>query len=771
MPLIAIALLAPGAGVSLVAWLTIFDGRRPSADLALWKLMFGRAKAALEYGIPSMLVTLVAFSGSVDVPVRTVLLAAGSLIIGFPLMAGAFALYGREKFWSVFTTNVGFSSIRSVVIMAIGGGALYLLLQVPSGYLMGVGLLGLLMAVRSNMTDAQRQQVERIQTLELLAQALDARDPMTELHSQRVSDLASRLAEALGMSSLEIERIRVAGLLHDIGKIGVPDSVLKKAGKLDDSEWEAMRRHADVGADMIARHSALEPIAPWVRTHHERWNGSGYSRRIEGDDIPMGGRLLAVADSYDTITGPRVYRASVLTPVEAVNEISRSANVLYDPVVVDALRRLHGMPSLQPYREAGRLAPGEVTAGFSLLRQDRKFRLVATGMTVSSMGDPLTGIAVVLTAFALTHSAVAVAATYALRAVAAMLAGATLGGAADRFDRRRLIVAADTVRAIVLCALPFAAQFAHWSLFPGVLTLGAASAISQAAREAAIPQLVKHEDIPNANAVIAGATTTAQAVGYPLAAVILWSTSSTTPMFLIDAVTFVIAAVLTSAAGNLGGGITSRSIGGALRTAWALPPVRFPLLIAGAGALLISMTLPALVVLAYQLASNGARAYTILEVVITIGMVAGAVILGRWRSIAVRLATIIGLLVMGALSLVVVVSPWLALTSLALLVASIGNQIYVVGNRSEIQQAVPGDRRGSVMATRAVIAETLVIVGAGIGGVLTGVIGGRATYSVVSIGLLVLGAMVWTRGSRLGRALPTPPPMQAVASDLKAEAH
>src|SRR5205823_13829578 len=111
MPLIAIALLAPGAGVSLVAWLTIFDGRRPSADLAPWKLMFGRAKTALEYGVPSMLIMLLPFSSSVDVPARTMLLAGASLVIGFPLMAGAFALYGREKFWSVFTTNVGFSSI------------------------------------------------------------------------------------------------------------------------------------------------------------------------------------------------------------------------------------------------------------------------------------------------------------------------------------------------------------------------------------------------------------------------------------------------------------------------------------------------------------------------------------------------------------------------------------------------------------------------------------------------------------------------------------
>ena len=770
MPLIAIALLAPGAGVSLAAWLTMFDGRRPSNDLATWKLMFGRAKAALEYGVPSMLITLLSLSGSIDVPVRTMLLAAGSLLIGFPLMAGGFALYGRESFWSVFSTNVGLSSIRSVVIMAIGGGALYMLLQMPAGYLMGVGLLGLLMAVRSNMTDAQRQQTERIQTLELLAQALDARDPMTELHSQRVSDLASRLAEALGMSPLETERMRVAGLLHDIGKIGVPDSVLKKAGRLDQDEWEAMRRHADLGADMIARHSALEPIAPWVRTHHERWNGSGYPLGIKRDQIPMGGRILAVADSYDTITGPRVYRPSVLSPMEAVNEISRSAGVLYDPLVVDALRRLHGLATLEPLAE-GPIASGEVTAGFDLVRRRPQFRLLTIAMTISSVGDPLTAIAIVVTAFALTHNAIAVAATYALRSLAAMTAAAALGGAADRLDRRRLIAGSDLVRAATLCAAPFAAHFATWTLFPAVVILGAAGALAQAAREAAVPHLMKPQEIPSANAVVAGATTVSQAVGYPLAALILWATASTTPMFLIDAGTFVLAAGLTLFAGALGGGVSSTRLAGALRATWAIPPSRFPLVVAGAGAFLISMTLPALVVLAYQLARDGARAYTILEVVITIGMVIGAVILGSWNRFAVRLATFLGLCVMGILSLLVAVSSFLALTSAALLIASIGNQLYVVGNRSEIQQAVPGDRRGSVMATRAVVAETLVIVGSGVGGVLTGIIGGRMTYALVALGLLLLGCMVWVRGSRLGRptALVSASSMPSPAIELSIE--
>ena len=100
-----------------------------------------------------------------------------------------------------------------------------------------------------------------------------------------------------------------------------------------------MRRHPDIGADMIAQHSALAEVAPIVRHHHERWDGSGYPAGLKGDVIPFGARILAVADSFDTITGTRLYRPSLMTPIEGVEDISRRANQWYDPNVVDALTR------------------------------------------------------------------------------------------------------------------------------------------------------------------------------------------------------------------------------------------------------------------------------------------------------------------------------------------------------------------------------------------------------------------------------------------------
>jgi putative nucleotidyltransferase with HDIG domain len=745
MPLIAIALLSPGSGVTIVAWIMIFDGRRPNRELELWKILFTRAKTALEFGIPSILVTFLVLPPSISVPVKTVLLAAGTLVIGYPLAARGFAFYERTSFWTVLSTSVGFSSIRSVVILAIGGGALFMLLQMPAGYLMGVGLLGLLMAVRSNMTDAQRQQIERIQTLELLAQALDARDPMTESHSQRVADLGARLAEALGMRSLDVERMRVAGLLHDIGKIGVPDSVLKKASGLSHEEWTAMRRHASVGADMIAKHSALAPIAPWVRYHHERWNGSGYPSQLREDAIPLGARILAVADSYDTITGPRVYRASVLSPADAVEDISRTAGQLYDPVVVNALRQLHGSAHLGTTVERG--ARGSAGSIRTFLRLSPVFTLQAAANGISNIGDPLTSVALVVAAYSLTHSAIGVAATYTLRAVASMAAAAVLGGAADRWDRRRLLIVADIVRAATLAGLPIITFYAAGAFFPAIAVLGATGALAQASREAALPQLVATGWLPRANALIGATMTTGQSIGYTLAALLLWLTRSTNILFLADAATFAAAAALTALSHGLGGGISSRSVTGAFRAAWAFKSVRGPLFVAGASAFLITMTFPALVVLAYHLSSAGPTAYTFLEVVLTLGMLVGAALVASRRRLSIDLAVLCGLLAMGALSVGIGLSVWYPITALLLFLASIGNQVYLVANRTEVQQTVPNDRRGSVMASRSFLTETSALAGSAFGGVIVAGIGGNATYVIAGVGFVVLAAVValWQR--------------------------
>jgi HD-GYP domain-containing protein (c-di-GMP phosphodiesterase class II) len=177
-------------------------------------------------------------------------------------------------------------------------------------------------------------------TIALASQALDARDLAIASHSARVAELAARLAQKLGLGGREVDLIHMAGMLHDFGMIGVRDDILNKPGPLHQGEWEIMRRHPDIGADLIAWHPALAAVAPLVRHHHERWDGNGYPVGLKGDVVPMGARVVAVAESFDTITNKRIYRANPLSSVDAIRDISEHSGSWYDPAVVDALRAL-----------------------------------------------------------------------------------------------------------------------------------------------------------------------------------------------------------------------------------------------------------------------------------------------------------------------------------------------------------------------------------------------------------------------------------------------
>lgn len=205
-------------------------------------------------------------------------------------------------------------------------------------------------AIRSRFSNARQQAISKDQMLDLVAQALDARDRYTESHSIRVAELAARLGEHLELGDREVDLLRTAGSLHDLGMIGVRDDVLNKPGPLNEDEWAVIRRHPDIAADMIAQHAALAEIAPLVRYHHERWDGTGYPGGLKRDVIPLGARILSVADSFDTITHPRFYTKPPRSAIEAVDDISGRASHWYDPSIVDALREIHGLKPLQVER-------------------------------------------------------------------------------------------------------------------------------------------------------------------------------------------------------------------------------------------------------------------------------------------------------------------------------------------------------------------------------------------------------------------------------------
>jgi HD-GYP domain-containing protein (c-di-GMP phosphodiesterase class II) len=157
----------------------------------------------------------------------------------------------------------------------------------------------------------QRTQRAIGQSLLGLANALEAKDAYTRGHSERVGAWSRALSAALGLSAGEAETIAQAGLLHDIGKIGVPEAVLTKRGPLTDDEWLAMRRHPVVGSQIVAPFDFLAAGALVIRHHHERWDGSGYPDGLAGEAIPLGSRVVAVADVYDALSSDRPYRRAL----------------------------------------------------------------------------------------------------------------------------------------------------------------------------------------------------------------------------------------------------------------------------------------------------------------------------------------------------------------------------------------------------------------------------------------------------------------------------
>jgi diguanylate cyclase (GGDEF)-like protein/putative nucleotidyltransferase with HDIG domain len=181
-----------------------------------------------------------------------------------------------------------------------------------------------------------------VDTVTSLAFAIDAKDQYTHGHSQKVSAYAVTIAQALQLGASETEEIRLAALLHDIGKVGIPEAILNKSGPLDIPEWETMKTHTDLGAKILEPLQAMSRIREMVRHHHEFYDGSGYPDRLDGERIPYGARVIAIADAYDTITSERTYKKA-RTPEDAFAELERCASNQFDPeivrVFVDAMRR------------------------------------------------------------------------------------------------------------------------------------------------------------------------------------------------------------------------------------------------------------------------------------------------------------------------------------------------------------------------------------------------------------------------------------------------
>ncbi|TLN08199.1 HD-GYP domain-containing protein, partial [bacterium] len=177
-----------------------------------------------------------------------------------------------------------------------------------------------------------------LSTVEALASAIDAKDPYTYGHSRRVSRFAVAICAELGMSKERIRKVELASLLHDIGKIGTPESILQKPGMLDPDEYEKIKEHPAKGAEILSAITELKGITPWIRHHHEWYDGGGYPDRIADKEIPVEARVIKIADAFDAMTSDRPYRKGLPTD-EAVKIMEQFSRSHFDPFVLGAFRR------------------------------------------------------------------------------------------------------------------------------------------------------------------------------------------------------------------------------------------------------------------------------------------------------------------------------------------------------------------------------------------------------------------------------------------------
>jgi HD-GYP domain-containing protein (c-di-GMP phosphodiesterase class II) len=238
------------------------------------------------------------------------------------------------RIWALSVSNTLFGTIALVFL-----GWLMAEVATAVGLWASVLFMVPLLLARYSFTKYAETRAMFFGTVSALSQAIDAKDGFTRGHADRVSRIAGAIAREMGLSERNIEEIELAGMLHDIGKIGVEDQILMKPSRLDPHEQELMRRHPIYGAKILEPSESLRPLVPLVMHHHENFDGSGYPDGRKGEDIPLGSRIIIVADAYEAMTSDRIYRKAI-GHERAMDQLNRYKGIQFDPQVVRALGTL-----------------------------------------------------------------------------------------------------------------------------------------------------------------------------------------------------------------------------------------------------------------------------------------------------------------------------------------------------------------------------------------------------------------------------------------------
>jgi len=315
------AILGVGWGRRLKPYQIVFDSAQLALSVVISSLVFKYSGGVLLGNNPLVYIHLIPIAWAV---------ITYFLVNSFAVSA-ALALQQRTSPWQMWLANfkgvspnylaqAPLAILMAIIYKSIGWWAvLFFLTPIYVGY-----------HVFKLYSDIRRKHLSIIRSL---AAAIEMRDPYTEEHSQRMVNYAVATARELRMSMEQIETIRYATILHDIGKIGISDQILAKPGLLEEDERKAIKEHSRIGADIIKEIDALKDVALLLYHHHERYDGTGYPEKLKGEDIPLGARIISVIDAYDAMTSKRPYRLA-LSQQQAVEELIKGSGTQFDQRVV-----------------------------------------------------------------------------------------------------------------------------------------------------------------------------------------------------------------------------------------------------------------------------------------------------------------------------------------------------------------------------------------------------------------------------------------------------
>jgi|GEM_PF-335899 len=538
----------------------------------------------------------------------------------------------------------------------------------------------------------------------MLSRVIDQRDHSTFGHSERVGDLAQKVAQRLDLDEKTIMSIKVAGNLHDLGKIAIPDSILLKKGPLTKNEFELIKQHTNIGADILSQHEEHRTASEFVRYHHENYDGSGYPYGLRGEDIPLGARIIRVCDSYDVITSPRPYKNETKDIQGALEELDTLKGKWYDPRVVETLKDIiiseHHLADQSGLKQQKRIARSS-----SLI--SKNFAVFLSSQSLTYFAETLITVAIAYLATSVYRSITAVTVLFASRYIGSIIVTPFTGLLIDRFSEKVAMALANAIRVIPCIFL----GIIHPPITLAALLiaiLGIGTGIFQPARQSYIPHSVERTQLIVANSMTSFASQIAQTAGYLIGGFVAFVASDRLIFLLIGGL-FTCTFLLTIRGIDWQQpGMKHKNACTGVRSYIAFVRknslIKQSLLWSFGVSIMAALLTPLLAPLLSNLVHSPHSAslyYGLLLAILSAGMLTGPLVVPfASKLIKVGLIMALGALGMGLCMSLIALQSYVPVLATLLFFSGIANMMYYVTLSAVMQQEAPEEVRGTLLSFR-----------------------------------------------------------------------